>query len=653
MFIPPRYFFHLGHHRGRATRQCLSLCAAVLLFVWALPSLADGFTNVAPMVTGRMNHTATLLPSGKVLVVGGMTADSTPLASAELYDPATNTWSSAGSLATSRTVHVAALLPSGKVLVAGGAHGDSNPIASVEIYDPASNSWTLAPSLATERYAPAVAQLDDGKVLVVGGATFGGTRLASAELYDPAAGTWSSAGSLATPRINLVATRLASGKVLVAAGELYRVLASAEIYDPASNTWSTAASLSTARLSPQVSLLRSGEILISGGADDGRTSLATAETYDSIGNSWTLTNPLVHSTYAHTQTELSSGQVLVAGGYDGNTLNDAQLYDPVSRSWSATGSLNVDRYGHSATLLPSGSVLVVGGYSRSSGSVLTSAEIYGPIAPPNSAPIISDVSGPASVAVGASATITASFTDVDAADTHTCVFDWGDASTSSVTAAGSGNGSCAATHTYTGAGTYAVTVVVSDSAGASATGSFSNLVVYNHSGTFADANLWIGLRNSDDQGTSFDLRTEVRVNSTLVASGLTRCIAGVTLNPAKAKQVQVPFAQAIQTQVTTGDVITFKLLARIGTNADDSKCAGHNNATGLQLYYDANSRASRFTGEITPAPSGDFFLHSAATDYFDALAPAATSSKTKASGALNFAGGNAWKEVGTWSGPVQ
>ena len=57
--------------------------------------------------------------------------------------------------------------------------------------------------------------------------------------------------------------------------------------------------------------------------------------------------------------------------------------------------------------------------------------------------------------------------------------------------------------------------------------------------------LWIGLKNSDDQGTQFDLRAEVFIEDAygfrLVAVGETRCITGVTRNPNKAKEVTVTF----------------------------------------------------------------------------------------------------------------
>ena len=99
--------------------------------------------------TARDDHTATLLPNGKVLVAGGENG-SGALASAELYDPATGTWSATGSLATARDYHTATLLPNGKVLVAGGFNG-SGDLASAELYDPATGTWSATGSLATAR----------------------------------------------------------------------------------------------------------------------------------------------------------------------------------------------------------------------------------------------------------------------------------------------------------------------------------------------------------------------------------------------------------------------------------------------------------------------------------------------------------------------
>ena len=113
-----------------------------LVFALSLPLAAHAVTNTwsaaGSLTTARFYHTATLLPSGQVLVAGGHNSNGGfgfYLASAELYDPATNTWSAAGSLATARLYHTATRLPSGQVLVAGGFDG-SGALASAELYTP-------------------------------------------------------------------------------------------------------------------------------------------------------------------------------------------------------------------------------------------------------------------------------------------------------------------------------------------------------------------------------------------------------------------------------------------------------------------------------------------------------------------------------------
>jgi hypothetical protein len=100
--------------------------------------VAGTWSGTGSLATPRDGHTATLLPSGRVLVTGGITVVAGPnsknviLATSELYDPATGTWSATGSLATARFLHTATLLPSGKVLVAGGI-GQSGYLASAEL----------------------------------------------------------------------------------------------------------------------------------------------------------------------------------------------------------------------------------------------------------------------------------------------------------------------------------------------------------------------------------------------------------------------------------------------------------------------------------------------------------------------------------------
>jgi hypothetical protein len=121
----------------------------------------------------------------------------------------------------------------------------------------------------------------------------------------------------------------------------------------------------------------------------------------------------------------------------------------------------------------------------------------------------------------------------------------------------------------------------------------------------SDLHIWAGLRNSDDQGTFYDLKSEGYRNGVLVASGLTRCVQGITRNPDLAKEVTVAFGSFSSVEFNgTSDQLALKLWTRIGTNPDNTKCAGsHNNAIGLRAYFDSTSRQPRFGATINPNPT--------------------------------------------------
>jgi N-acetylneuraminic acid mutarotase len=342
------------------------------------PVLIDpSWVTTGSMVEARYSHTATLLPSGKVLVAGGTGSDGRALGSAELYDPATGSWSSTGSFFTKRGGHAATLLPSGKVLVAGGYGDFTGALSSAELYDPATGTWTPTSSLGTARAFYTATLLPSGKVLVAGGSSFS-ESFNSAELYDPATGSWSTTGSLSTKRGFHTATLLPSGKVLVAGGSSGTLVSrSAELYDPATGGWSTTGSLGTKRAGHTATLLSSGKVLVVGGSNF-PNYFNSAELYDPATGLWTATGSLITARSQHTATLLPSGKVLVAGGRNSDNFwpRSVELYDPATGSWSNTGSLTTERQFHAATLLPSGKVLVEGGAACCGAT--SSAEFYDP-----------------------------------------------------------------------------------------------------------------------------------------------------------------------------------------------------------------------------------------------------------------------------------
>ena len=252
----------------------------------------ESWSYVGEISTPRNSLAGALLTNGSVLIAGGddgSGTDTSVLASAEVFDPSTGQWSSAGSMSQTRQGHSLVALDNGTALVAGGDAGD-DPFQSVEIYDPSSGAWSPAADMvdARERFAAVV--LQDGKVLVVGG---GGTdgRLASAELYDPGAGTWSSAAEMSTPRLKPAAVVLQDGKVLVVGGlGAGQFLGSAEIYDPATDSWSDAGSMETGRGFHTATLIDDGRVVVTGGFGFSGPTNST-EIYDPDTNTWTLADP--------------------------------------------------------------------------------------------------------------------------------------------------------------------------------------------------------------------------------------------------------------------------------------------------------------------------------------------------------------------------
>jgi hypothetical protein len=312
-------------------------------------------TPTGAMTHGRSTHTATTLDDGHVLVAGGY-FDALPIPLADLYDAQTGTFTATGSMTTARGFGTTTRLSDGRVLFAGGdpaAWNYGGPyIASAELYDPKTGTFSATGSMAKPRNLHTATLLLDGRVLITGGSDVFAHALASAELYDPKTGTFSATGSMATTRGFHTATLLLDGRVLITGGDDEgwgngHFLASAEIYDPKTGTFKPTGSMAARRSSHTATLLADGRVLIAGGyneVNDGNTSLASAEIYSPKTGKFTTTGSMAAARTFHAATRLADGRVLVTGGaadgwgYKGPFLASAEIYDPKTGKFTSTGA---------------------------------------------------------------------------------------------------------------------------------------------------------------------------------------------------------------------------------------------------------------------------------------------------------------------------
>jgi hypothetical protein len=346
------------------------------------------FMRVGDLYAARVGHTATLLLNGKALIVGGQ-GNSGILASAELYDPATGAFTQTGSLSTARENHTATLLPSGLVLIAGGLRfeADAESLASAELYDPLSGTFSPGGTMHAGHYSHSATLLtgpgpNAGKVLIAGGRFIvpgGGGGQSPAELYDPATQTFTLTGDLMMPRELHTATLLQNGKVLVVGGtDVNGSMASAEIYSPATGSFSASTgNLSVARSYHTATLLDDGRVLVTGGLGVCPVECG-AEIYDPVTQTFSTTGRMSTGRAQHSGTLLADHSILVIGGVNlagGSILTGtAEVFDPLSQTFTAAGALTKPRSNHTETRLLDGTVLIAGGFITAGNSRMV--EVY-------------------------------------------------------------------------------------------------------------------------------------------------------------------------------------------------------------------------------------------------------------------------------------
>ena len=328
------------------------------------------------MSAERAAHTATLLPDGQVLIAGGFREEGTQeiaIASAEIFDPATNTFTPTSDMNEPRNGHTATLLPNGKVLLAGGWNLEGRT-ATAELYEPQTATFEYVGSLMAPRQGFTATLLKNGNVLIAGGDSARNTSQFTAELYDPATKLFAPTGMLNHARMAHTATLLRDGKVLLVGGTSGNdeVLASAEVYDPEIGTFTLTSDAHTVRYKHTAVLLKDGNVLILGGsyAQDWTGKYSSAEIYSVKSHTFTKLPDMNRERFKLPDAAvlLANGNVLIAGGN-----RQIEIFDAQSQEFIPGGTLDDDYYYAVLTPLQNGRVLITGGYN---GNILPSNKAW-------------------------------------------------------------------------------------------------------------------------------------------------------------------------------------------------------------------------------------------------------------------------------------
>jgi len=344
-------------------------------------TFSPSWQAAAALTMPRSLHTSTLLPDGRVLVVGGDSGLGSSH-SAEIYDARSGTWAIGPDLVDARHSHVAFAFFDEAIVVAGGYGLASEAIPAVESF--IGDGWEGGPRLIEARADFAAVLQATRAIAYIGGYGSDGRALASVEILDlDADGVMLAAAPLATPRALHTATTLFDLRILVAGGvgDDGTPLASAELYDPETGQWQTVAPMHEARAYHTAIRLNDDRILVAGGEGASGASLDTAELYDATTDSWTVV-PMLEARDRHGATMFAGSTVLIAGGErDGVSLASTEVFDPLTDTWTAGPPMQQPRSYVSLVRLKNGAVMVVGGASTGS-SALAGVEILDPLARP-------------------------------------------------------------------------------------------------------------------------------------------------------------------------------------------------------------------------------------------------------------------------------
>jgi len=217
----------------------------------------------------------------------------------------------------------------GKIYCIGGVSNSGTNLDKVEIYDIASNTWTSGAVMLTARgYLTSV--LYNGKIYCIGGIdNNSGNYSNKVEIYDIFSNTWTSGTNMLTARLELT-SQIYNGKIYCIGGHNASNLNKVEIYDISSNTWTTGTAMTTVRYGLS-SVIYNSNIYCMGGNNG--SYLNKVEIYDIVNNTWSTINPML-TNRAFLTSQIYNGNIYCMGGWVTNYSNKVDVYNIANNTWS-------------------------------------------------------------------------------------------------------------------------------------------------------------------------------------------------------------------------------------------------------------------------------------------------------------------------------
>src|SRR6266478_1178796 len=349
----------------------LAAGAALAMATLIDASSSTQIEQLGPLVVPRTGHAATVLADGRVLLTGGRDGAGTIVASAEIFDPATETSTAVGALVTARVSHTATLLPNGRVLIAGGTSATGS-LSSAEIFDPANPGAAfrvLSATMGAARARHTATLLKDGTVLIAGGDVAG-----TAEIFDPTTETFSSTLlTMAAPRIGHSATLFSNDSVLLAGGNTD----SMELFTPADQKFTLDSQVMSAVHTGQEAISLSDTRLFFFGGD----ALNTIEEFNPSADTLTVDGTM--DAPASSTTLLAHGKILVlrpnlAGLYEPDAVAPTSAFTAFDETSVPGSSILLQRGGQTATELSTDKRILVAGGANANNLLITPVAVFNP-----------------------------------------------------------------------------------------------------------------------------------------------------------------------------------------------------------------------------------------------------------------------------------